>query len=168
MYLLYSLGYVAYLYSCPGHKEDGAMTTLSKTLILTAAAVLTMGAADRAVANGCCGGGGGYGGYGGGFGAYSANPYYPSDRRIPYFAEHPPVYYSYPVPRTYGYSPYASPPTYTVPEVRMEPVIIENPHVEATPSSTKVEDRAADARRTIQPLVIYNPYVGGAAFAAGR
>ncbi|MFH1918860.1 MAG: hypothetical protein ABIP48_03090 [Planctomycetota bacterium] len=29
------------------------------------------------------------------------------DRGIPYFAAHPPVYYSHIVPRPYGYSPYA-------------------------------------------------------------
>jgi len=145
------------------------MKTLAQTLIFTAVVVLAVGAADRAVAYG--GYGGGYGGWYGaaGLGAYYANPYSPSDRRVPYFAEHPPVYYSYPVARTYGYSPYASPPTYTVPEVRAEPVIIENPHVKAKPTSTKVEDRAADHRRPVEPLVIYNPYVtGGPAIAAGE
>ena len=29
---------------------------------------------------------------------------------VPYFALFPPVYYSYRVPRTYGYSPFAYPP----------------------------------------------------------
>ena len=42
------------------------------------------------------------------------------DYNVPYFAAHPPVYYSYPVPRTYGYSPFAYPPYVMTPEVVME------------------------------------------------
>ena len=32
-----------------------------------------------------------------------------STESVPYYALHPPVYYSFRVPRTYGYSPYAYP-----------------------------------------------------------
>jgi hypothetical protein len=35
----------------------------------------------------------------------------------PYYALHPPVYYSCPVPRSYGYSPYAYPGCVQTPEV---------------------------------------------------
>ena len=35
----------------------------------------------------------------------------------PYFALHPPVYYSCPVPRSYGYSPYAYPGCVETPQV---------------------------------------------------
>ncbi len=35
----------------------------------------------------------------------------------PYFALHPPVYYSCPVPRSYGYSPFAYPPCVQTPQV---------------------------------------------------
>src|SRR5436305_2234169 len=39
---------------------------------------------------------------------------------LPYFALHPPVYYSYPVPRTYGYSPFAYGPEVMTPDVGIE------------------------------------------------
>jgi len=84
------------------------------------------------------------------------------DYTVPYFAAHPPVYYSYPVPRTYGYSPFAYPPNVMTPEVVEEPkpVQIVNPYV---PSAQKTEeqpaqDRAAKAERQPQPLVVVNPY----------
>jgi hypothetical protein len=35
----------------------------------------------------------------------------------PYYALHPPVYYSYPVPRSYGYSPFAYPGCVPTPDV---------------------------------------------------
>jgi hypothetical protein len=75
---------------------------------------------------------------------------------IPYFAKHPPVYYSYPVPRTYGYSPYAYPPSVRTPEVEfVEPVTIRNPYV---PKSETRQKRRAD-QVTRQPLRIRNPFV---------
>src|SRR5436305_15351376 len=40
---------------------------------------------------------------------------------IPYFALHPPVYYSYPVARTYGYSPFAYPFGSPTPEIEWAP-----------------------------------------------
>ena len=75
---------------------------------------------------------------------------------IPYFALHPPVYYSYPVPRPYGYSPYAYPPGTKTPEISVErPLIIENTFVpkRISPVGPK-RDRVA---RT--PLRIINPHV---------
>ena len=39
------------------------------------------------------------------------------NRQVPYFAAHPPVYYSYPVARTYGYSPFAYLPDVRTPEI---------------------------------------------------
>ena len=53
---------------------------------------------------------------------------------VPYFALHPPVYYSYPVPRTYGYSPFAYPPYVMTPEIVMRSAAAEiiNPHVPST------------------------------------
>src|SRR5262245_13412112 len=57
---------------------------------------------------------------------------------IPYFALHPPVYYSYPVPRSYGYSPFAYPFGSPTPEIewgppkvekKPEPKLMSNPHV---------------------------------------
>ncbi len=50
-------------------------------------------------------------------------------KRPPYFALHPPVYYSKIVPRPYGISPFAAPPGVTPTEmiVTPEPVTISNP-----------------------------------------
>jgi hypothetical protein len=70
---------------------------------------------------------------------------------LPYFAENPPVYYSRPVPRTYGYSPYAYPPTVLTPDPNLRgPVVIRNPYV--------AEVVAEPAPRP-RPLLIRNPYV---------
>jgi len=98
------------------------------------------------------------GGYGYGWGYL----YNSLDYNVPYFAAHPPVYYSYPVPRTYGYSPFAYPPNVMTPEVVQEakPVQIVNPYV---PKAQRTEqepeqDRAVKADRQPQPLVIINPY----------
>jgi hypothetical protein len=82
---------------------------------------------------------------------------------VPYYALHPPVYYSYPVPRTYGYSPFAYPPSVMTPDIVFEsqPVTIINPHVESnkmTPAKPQ-SDRSAATSAPIEPLVILNPYV---------
>lgn len=101
-------------------------------------------------------------GYGYGYGlGYLYNSL---DYNVPYFAAHPPVYYSYPVPRTYGYSPFAYPPNVMTPDVVGEsavPVQILNPYV---PSSSDGQpkpdvDQTADSSSQPQPLVILNPYV---------
>ncbi|TWT94088.1 hypothetical protein Pla108_38000 [Botrimarina colliarenosi] len=105
---------------------------------------------------------------------------YPTDRRVPYFAAHPPVYYSTPVPRTYGHSPFAYTPDTRTPEVASpcaQPLEIVNPYV---PSSTGENAPAARGAKTIRnrtishgesrpsegvqveavgPLMIINPYV---------
>jgi len=77
---------------------------------------------------------------------------------IPYFAQHPPVYYSYPVPRTYGWSPYAYPPGVMTPEIEelpsIEPAMIQNPYVEPTPESEATDGRMAG----VKPLVIENAF----------
>jgi hypothetical protein len=72
----------------------------------------------------------------------------------PYFALHPPVHYSLPVPRTYGYSPYAYPGWVPTPEVEVpvQPQEILNPYVEpqAEPASGQTASRAK---------LIVNPFV---------
>lgn len=99
---------------------------------------------------------------------------YPTERRVPYFAAHPPVYYSQPVPRTYGYSPFAYTPDTRTPDVvpAMRPVEIVNPYVQPSSNSAPAI-RAPKARstkgRTISdnkpvaeptgPLTIINPFV---------
>jgi hypothetical protein len=89
-----------------------------------------------------------------GFFGYSGSPY--SLGQIPtppYFAIHPPVYYSHPVPRTYGYSPYAYPGTMETPEI-VEPEVIENPYV-----TQPAQEEPASNVKVVRYQVIDNPYV---------
>jgi hypothetical protein len=84
-------------------------------------------------------------------------------KNVPYFALHPPVYYSYPVPRTYGYSPFAYGPWTMTPDVMMapEPMEIINPYVPSTNTNTPAPkaDTTTAVTRQPEPLVIINPYV---------
>lgn len=84
-----------------------------------------------------------------------------TDRHIPYFAEFPPVYYSYPIPRTYGYSPYAYLPTVMTPPVEFlpEPETVENPYL---PQSLQQPVKDHTASRAAGPQVVLNPFVGAA------
>jgi hypothetical protein len=104
------------------------------------------------------------------FGAFLGNDsdlaelYRELDDNLPYFALHPPVYYSHVVPRPYGYSPFAYLPNVLTPEVvpHIEPVTIMNPYVPRA-KETKLEpqdDRAAAIKSQPEPLVIINPFVG--------
>ena len=111
-----------------------------------------------------CNGGGGWGW------GYDIGALYRSlDYNVPYFAAHPPVYYSYPVPRTYGYSPFAYPPGTMTPEVVIQeaaqPIQIVNPYVpQDQQDAARADQSASDVKLSDQPqpLVIINPYVGGA------
>lgn len=105
------------------------------------------------------GGFGGYGGYG-----FGASPY--TSGRVPvppYFALHPPVYYSVPVARTYGHSPFAYPGFYRTPEVAApacEPLSMTNPHVAPSANEPPTEAEVpGDDDFAVRPLVIENPYV---------
>jgi hypothetical protein len=83
-------------------------------------------------------------------------------QNLPYFALHPPVYYSYPVPRTYGYSPFAYGPEIMTPDVVEEtkPVTIDNPYVPLKKAvDAKTTDRSVSTESMPEPLVITNPYV---------
>ena len=101
-----------------------------------------------------------------GHGGYGFQHFYHSDRQIPYFAEFPPVYYSVPVPRTYGYSPYAYPSSVMTPEVEVAPTpeTILNPHV-APPKAPADGKKKAASNKTAMvhagPQVVLNPYVDG-------
>src|SRR3990172_9380288 len=79
----------------------------------------------------------------------------------PHFAAYPPVYYSYPVPRTYGYSPFAYPPHVMTPEIAGEAAGIEivNPYVDQEKPADAEIDRAAGTVAQPQPLVVVNPFV---------
>jgi hypothetical protein len=127
-------------------------------ILLVLVAALLAGANAQAC-NGCYGGGGGWDG-GWGWGVL----YGSLDYNVPYFAAHPPVYYSYPVPRTYGYSPFAYPPGVMTPEVEMGaemPVEIVNPYVPSSQQTSEAatDQTAANAEARPEPLVIMNPFV---------
>lgn len=118
-------------------------------------------------------GGGHFSGLGVGIGGLYRSLDFPTERRVPYFAARPPVYYSVPVPRTYGYSPFAYGPWERTPEVvpAVEPVTIENPHVEASAEKMPTSRGAKRADRSVSsttaqvvvsesgPLTIDNPFV---------
>ncbi len=138
------------------------MKTQLMTLLVIVAATFAAAPAAHAQCDGCYGGGGW--GYGMGY------LYNSLDYNVPYFAAHPPVYYSYPVPRTYGYSPFAYPPYTMTPDVEVsaaaKPVEIINPYVPSSQQEQAKVDQSADAapktNRQPEPLVIINPFVAGA------
>jgi hypothetical protein len=138
-------------------------THLMILLVMVAALFAAAPTASAQGYDGCYGGGWGWG--------YDMGGLYNSlDYNVPYFAAHPPVYYSYPVPRTYGYSPFAYPPYVMTPDVEMgseQPMEIVNPYVPSTQQTPKANaDQSAAAEpqknRQPEPLVIINPYVAGA------
>lgn len=110
------------------------------------------------------------GGFGLGYGFFGGGPYNNQYDvgPLPYYSLYPPVYYSQPVPRTYGYSPFAYPPGYLTPEVEwVQPKVLRNPHVpennvprksatQSAPRSTPPADRTTAIP---MPKVIVNPYV---------
>lgn len=99
------------------------------------------------------------------YGCGSGWGYYPfygynlgQQQYIPYFALHPPVYYSQPVARPYGYSPFAYPPGTMTPELT-EPTseVTINPYVPQKAKSAETSDKTAQA----EPLRMRNPYYYG-------
>ncbi len=84
----------------------------------------------------------------------------------PYFSLFPPVYYSYPVPRTYGYSPFAYPFGSPTPEITVTDgpsKIMINPYVPRT------EPSPASAEKTVGgPRTIVNPFVDAGVGLAQR
>lgn len=132
-----------------------------KVLVVAALAVCPLAATEKAHAQ--CGGFGAFG-----LGAYAdvGNLYRVLSQNVPYYSAFPPVYYSYPVPRTYGYSPFAYLPTHVTPEYAAPaPLAIDNPYVKG--SQTAAADSQADkpsldqttnTQRRIEPLAIVNPY----------
>jgi hypothetical protein len=109
--------------------------------------------------------GGMYGGMG--YGGYwdIGRLYSVLSQNVPYYAAFPPVYYSAPVPRSYGYSPFAYPPGTMTPEV-VETVSaqeIVNPYVEPASLKTEktktTEDRVTAIQAKPSPLLVLNPFV---------
>ncbi len=87
---------------------------------------------------------------------YAFGGYYYSQSYLgewpPYFALHPPVYYSHQVPRTYGYSPFPYPPYVLTPGSEMKPTVIQNVYSGGS-------NAESDEQQGPQPLRIDNPYV---------
>ena len=89
---------------------------------------------------------------------YAGYPGHYVNYYIPYFALHPPVYYSSPVSRTYGYSPFAYPPGVVAPKLGASgPSIGENRIMTEEIESPPPEPAEKAPKR------IRNPYVPAAA-----
>jgi len=133
----------------------GKIGALSKTAILVLAIVFAVRGSCQAWWPS------GWGGCPGGVGGYV--PWLLDMERLPYFALHPPVYYSHPVPRTYGYSPFASLPDLTIFEsLQAQPLPIRNPYaVSSGPEAAAVSTGAT-------PLVVRNPFVDRPGKAGSR
>ena len=99
-------------------------------------------------------GGGISSGWGVGYYNYGGGAY----QRPPYYALYPPVYYSHPVARPYGYSPFAYPPGVMTPEVPQSQIeaspVIYNPYVRPKSEPKPSPDKAASRSRTY-----LNPFV---------
>jgi hypothetical protein len=86
----------------------------------------------------------------------------------PYFALHPPVYYSLPVPRTYGYSPFPYPGDYPMPELQvMQPATVKNPYADAGPPVPAEANSTtyAPPERTANPFAVADANVPAASLA---
>lgn len=121
----------------------------------------------------------GWGGYGGGYGWGYLGTRVGFVPQPPYYAIHPPVYYSAQIMRRpYGASPYAWPATYppytqqfidaqSVP--KSDPAMFFNPYVQGNGGGQlpppRVGPGAGDSSR-VQPQLIINPYVVNQGIAA--
>jgi hypothetical protein len=76
----------------------------------------------------------------------------------PYFALHPPVYYSHPVARTYGRSPFACPCDCHHPSRQSVVRVIANPYVPATPAKPSDTPAAGEGKVAAKVERIANPY----------
>ncbi len=99
--------------------------------------------------------GNGFFGFGGGWGLPWGNEIPAYADAVPYFALHPPVYYSYPVARPYGDSPYpAQPSSFPPTPVDSEPKIIINPYVTpegAAPSNAAPQNSTPQNSTPVPP-----------------
>jgi hypothetical protein len=97
------------------------------------------------------------------YGGYLGGPYYNgvpysiySQDPIPYFALHPPVYYSAPRSRPYGMSPFAYPPGSVLPPMA-QPQMVINSYVAQNDSFPSQPPAAPPP----MPKMIENPFVIG-------
>ncbi|MEM8865354.1 MAG: hypothetical protein AAGF31_07365 [Planctomycetota bacterium] len=139
-----------------------------KRVLLTLAAAMAVVclAESNASAQGFAGSGRLFGQFGafGGFGSTNIFDLYRSGQTPipPYFALNPPVYYSAPVPRTYGYSPFYYPGDIQTPDivVNAQPVEIINPYVPSSLNQSKPapETTVQSETQPSGPLMVENPY----------
>ncbi len=92
--------------------------------------------------------------YYGGIDAYSTY----STESIPFYWQFSPVYYSLPVARTYGYSPYAYPAGVQTPEIIVEPEVMMNPYAPRGKTLAEPAGRVTSRVKRIQ-----NPFVTASA-----
>jgi hypothetical protein len=143
-----------WLFSPSGFHEVSAMLRRSGLMALVLMCGLAAGEAQAQCGNG----------YGGGYGYWDIGRLYQVlSQNVPYYAAFPPVYYSAPVPRSYGYSPFAYPPGTMTPEV-VETVSaqeIVNPYMvpTSTQASPAEEDKVTNVESSSGSLVVINPFV---------
>ena len=128
---------------------------------LVLAAAFTCGLMTSSSAHAQYGGPFGYGGY-----WDVGRLYRVLANNVPYYSAFPPVYYSYPVPRPYGFSPFAYLPHVQTPSIGecAQPEEITNPYApssDADAEETAAEKTTALPSRSV-PLVVFNPYVTSA------
>jgi hypothetical protein len=122
-----------------------------------AALLVLVAQSSPASAQGFCGGG-----WGGCGANYPYGLYGNRINEIPYFSLFPPVYYSMPVPRTYGWSPFAYPPGTMTPEVATDqPQDVINPYVPQNNDSKQAKPMAAKVASldSTKVQVVINPFV---------
>ena len=79
----------------------------------------------------------------------------------PYFALHPPVYYSLPIARSYGYSPFAFPSTIGAPKISIvQPKEVLNPYVK--PEEIEGQPAKLKVTVTVKPKTVANSYASDA------
>jgi hypothetical protein len=142
------------------HNEVDIMTGNIKWLLAAALAAILLPAAAQAQYPY-----GGFGAYGGwGQQGYGQGIYAGSNRVPPYFALHPPVYYSHEIiRRPMGASPFAYPSWYSAPSgqgaadpsyVAPQPLLVTNPYVKGpAPANASTEKPMS--------ISVANPYVAG-------
>jgi len=84
-----------------------------------------------------------------------------NQKTIPYFALHPPVYYSHPVARPFGFTPFAVPPGVMPMEMKVSPQlkVMVNPHYRPKKqNSKKTSNRVAGGELIVNPF--YRPREG--------
>jgi hypothetical protein len=89
---------------------------------------------------------------------YAANSY----ESIPYYALHPPVYYSHPIARSYGDSPYPYPPglmAILAAESASGPQIMRNDYEGNQSDSSEMTTQSGSEYQIHRPLRIKNPFV---------